>query len=273
MALSHLIAAAKQLLPPPPPKFGLLGPDSRAPQKEGAKDWEFERLGLSEPDELERMLKRGTQLNQGSTSSCVTHAWATAVEVEHQEMGLPPMLPSRLFGYSNARAEHGMQKVDAGTYLRTYAYALKKSGLLPERELPWHPSDVNLTPPPSAFRKAWGRRTVRGYYSITQRGDERGRAVRAAIGAGHPVVFGTQVNAAFCRHQGDEVIEKPRGELLGGHALCCIGFKYDWTRRSYLYRIQNSWGSSYRASGCFLMTEEFLQWHHTQDLWVISLHY
>ena len=65
------------------------------------------------------------------------------------------------------------------------------------------------------------------YYRINAVGDERVRQICKAINDGLPVVFGTQVDQAFTRNDGDYVINTPDGSAtIGGHAMTIIGYSY-----------------------------------------------
>ena len=263
------------LFKPRGPQLGLIAPDEHAPQEQGKKDWDFDKLALGEAltdsGDLGRYVV--TVLDQSNTQSCVAQAWEQAIRMERKRLGYPVLLGSRLFGYSNARAAHLMSNVDGGTFLRTYAWALKKVGNCPEAVWPFVTSRVNKPPPPDAFRQAWALRGVRGYFRIYDTGAARGAAVRAALAASKPVVFGTQVTKSFLSHEGPIIVGKPgeKDTLAGGHAMVIVGYEKHPKTGEWIYRIVNSWGPRWRDSGYAHITEEYLQWTRTQDLWVVSL--
>jgi hypothetical protein len=192
--------------------------------------------------------------------------------MERKRMGLPVELGSRLFGYSNSRAEHGMEKTDLGTFLRTYAWALKKVGNCKEQDWPFVLSRVNRTPPPRCYRTAWAFRGIRGYYKILDQGDGRTQAIRAALSAGKPVVFGTLIDDPFMANAGPSIIDVPRETVVGGHAMCFVGYKVREATGEFIYKVVNSWGDDWRQRGFCYFTEEFVQWAALQDLWVVSLY-
>lgn len=251
--------------------LGLLAPDEQAPQEQGKRDWDIGMLGLAGATVVEADLTSlvVSVLNQGASSSCVANAWEQAIRMERKRLGYPVELGSRLFGYSNSRAEHDMAKHDVGTYLRTYAWALKKVGNCPEGEWPFILSRINRTPPARCYRKAWAMRGIRGYYKIFDNGAARTAATRSALAEGKPVVFGTQIDAAFQDDDGPTLIDVPKGASIGGHAMCVVGFRQ--VSGEWQYKIVNSWGTGWRSNGFAWFTEEFLQWYALQDLWVVSL--
>jgi C1A family cysteine protease len=57
-------------------------------------------------------------------------------------------------------------------------------------------------------------------------------------------------------------------EVIGGHAVCCVG--YDQTRRAFL--VRNSWGPSWGMAGYFWMPFDYLTNPSlASDRWVIRL--
>ena len=257
--------------------LGLIADDEKALQKAGKKDWDFRLLKLStaEPtkdDQADLSEYIENVLNQGSTSSCVANAWEQAIRIERKRLGFSKTeLGSRLFGYHNSRSEHGDEKTDSGTYLRTYAASLKKYGNCFESDYPFIRRKVNRNPPPSAYRKSYGYRGMKGYYKIFTLGATRTDAIRAALTAGKPVVFGTDVDKNFLKKKGPSVINIPRGEAVGGHAMCIVGYKFDQARNEYIYKVVNSWGTGWRDGGYVYFTKDYIQWYKLRDLWVVSL--
>jgi len=257
---------------PSPYGLGLLGPDSRAPQEAGKKDWGFDKLGIVRASATSTHLLGLIVdiLDQKVTQSCVAHAWEQALRMERKRLGYPVKLGSRLFGYANARAEHGEQKEDAGTYLRTYAWALKKVGSCPEEVWPFDLSKVNVSPSAKAYREAWALRGIRGYFKIYDTGFARTEAIRAALAAGKPVVFGAQIDADFMEMKGPSIVDIPKNGTIGGHAMCLCGYRLS-DAGDYNYRIVNSWSKDWRDDGTVELTEEYVQWDQFNDIWVVSL--
>jgi hypothetical protein len=162
------------------------------------------------------------------------------------------------------------EKVDGGTYLRTYAWALKKVGSCPEKTWPFDMGKVNIHPPARAYREAWALRGIRGYYKIYERGFERTKAIRAALAGDKAVVFGAPVDEAFLNSDGPFLIGKPNTSI-GKHAMCFCGFEPDTKNGDYRYKLVNSWSDGWRDRGFADLTEEYVQWEELEDLWVVSL--
>lgn len=209
-------------------------------------------------------------LDQGSTSSCVAHAFAQAICVAEHYVGITLPLPSRLYIYANARKQHSTILTDDGTYLRSAANGLAKLGAPPEVDWPFSTSwlKVNRMPPFQAFMSAHSRRGG-GYFRISEQDDARITAVKRAIASGLPVTFGTQVSHKFLDATGSKTITKPETfePIAGGHAMCIVG--YETLAQGTLFEVVNSWGQGWRDNGFFRMTDEYLCWSFTSDLWCV----
>ena len=203
-------------------------------------------------------------LDQGKTNSCVAHAFAYAVDVVETLARLEYNPISRLFLYHAARSQHGDHKTDGGTYLRSAARALQLAGAPLERYWPFDPSKVNKQPRPEAYMEAHPRRE--GIYErIDGVGEMRLLNIQRALAAGHPVVFGTLVTERFMANEGSNRIQRPKDNtlLVGGHAMCCIGYDLDG------FIVVNSWGPQWREGGTAWLTHDYVAWAGTTDVWLI----
>jgi hypothetical protein len=70
---------------------------------------------------------------------------------------------------------------------------------------------------------------------------------------GHPVVVGLRLTAQWERP--GEVIGPPEGEVVGGHAVCLVGYQRDGN--GVQVRVRNSWGP---------------QWGDGGEVWVDAAH-
>lgn len=231
------------------------------------RDVSFDALGLSAAAPSAASLEQhvGPIRDQGSTSTCVAQACAAAIDICESLAGLPVVPVSRLFIYFYSRAQHGAQRVDAGTYVRAAVKSLRNVGAPDEEFWPWSPGrwkrmhrQPGWEPNMRAHPRAGGR-----YYRIDGYGEDRVRAVKAAIDSGRPVVLGTRVAESFLDSDGPNVIDKPAeaDKLVGGHAMVLVGYDANG------FRLLNSWGSSWRDGGLCWITEDYLRWTFTYDLW------
>jgi C1A family cysteine protease len=212
-------------------------------------------------------------LDQGSTQACVAHALAQSIRVAESYAGVKIALPSRLFIYYNSRRQHGngLLVSDSGTYLRTAAAGLQKLGAPPETA--WAFSDsmlrVNRRPAFNAYMSAHSRRGG-GYFRISESGSDRVRAIKTALCAGLPVVFGTRVGKSFLESKGPKIIDRPPAteSIAGGHAMAIIGYE-GHDEHSTLFEVVNSWTPEWRDQGFCQLTEQYITWTFTSDLWCV----
>jgi len=220
------------------------------------RDLSIDALSLGQASANGRVLFVPEILDQGSTSSCVGHAMATAVGVMEVENNLLYEPASPWFVYYHSRLQHGDEKVDGGTYIRTACDAARHEGM-PATQY-WDRGAlnfrVNRQPGRNAYRFAHGRRGL-SYYRIKGFADEKLLQIRAAIDAGLPVIFGSTVRQSFLDWNGPDVIDAPKQSepVAGGHAMCMVG--YDSARG---FKIVNSWGTRWRDHGCAWLTPDYV---------------
>jgi Papain family cysteine protease len=245
------------------------------PDRADPRDHDLQQLAL--PNILPYAMSLRDQvklvLDQGSTQACVAHALAQAISVAEAHVGVHIALPSRLFIYYNSRRQHddSLLLSDAGTYLRSAAAGLQKLGAPPESE--WEFSDsilrVNRRPKFDAYMRAHSRRGG-GYYRISGQGASRVQAIKTALCAGLPVAFGTSVSESFLEAHGGVIVDRPTSteRLVGGHAMTIIGYESS-PDRSTLFEVVNSWGPGWRDHGFCKLTENYIVWPFTSDLWCV----
>lgn len=205
-------------------------------------------------------------LDQGNIGSCVANAGMQAIRM----MNWSP-LGARLWGYWLARTYHGMEGFDTGTHIRSFFRAMNSYGFLAERDYKYgyQTSHYSTGPPPKAFRKAFDQRDPSNpfkYRRIFGKLSERADIVRRAIAAGHPVVFGTDVSITFQRLRGHSgVIGRPHSDdLAGGHAMVIVGYDAEG------FEIVNSWGERWGNGGFAKLSNDYIMWDKTRDLWVVE---
>lgn len=79
---------------------------------------------------------------------------------------------------------------------------------------------------------------------------------------GHPVAVGLRITEGWWEVAGS--VPSPEGAVVGGHALCVVG--YDNGRDALL--IQNSWGTSWGAQGRAWIPYRYV----TNPFWCGELH-
>lgn len=199
--------------------------------------------------------------DQGFTSSCVGHAWARALRLAFIRAGIVCPELSPLYTYLLARAQHGGEDEDVGTYLRSAAKAVMKFGAADEASWPFNEAKVNVQPSLRALHNGYDRKGLRSYARIDSGNPDD---VRRAIAAGHPVVAGWQITQSFVDWSGDGVIGKQRGEFVGGHALAVVSYAADGT-----FTLANSWSDSYGRDGFAVVDDRFIE--QADDAWAVSV--
>ncbi len=245
------------------------------------RDVGFDTMGLGSsglPEALSMVDDVPEILDQGATNSCVAQTFAAAIGlVENRTEGIEYARVSRLFLYYNARrtARTRGPLFDLGTYLRTCAKGMERFGVPDEPIWPFSTFSlkVNRRPGWVAQTKALSRSKNRGdgkYVRIFEQGVDRTLAIRAALVAGHPVGFGTDVTDTFMRTSGDAAIRQPDAleKSIGGHAMLIVGYYTD-NAGSTIFIVQNSWGTGWGDKGYCHMHEDYIRWRRTRDLWII----
>lgn len=206
----------------------------------------------------------GEVYDQGATNSCVGNALAKALEIGDRMDGREPQVDSRLFHYYNARAEHGDEHFDLGTYIRSAIKAAIVFGRPPETAWPFvpEPAVVNRRPRFSAYRAGFDRRGPAGYFRIPTGRDIRD--VRQAISEGKPVIFGAPVSREFTENEGEHTIDvDPDEQTPGGHAMLVVGYE------KKRLRVLSSWGTGWRDNGYVWVTNRWFA-QLASDIWAID---
>lgn len=230
-------------------------------------------------DEVD-LSRYSTPSQQGPLNSCAGNATADAVEivaaVEEEALALaegrsprPTVQLSRLFVYSMSRLLHDLDgdgqadlNLDEGTYVRTCLDVLARFGICREDLWPYDTSKVFTAPSWKAMREAVGHR-IHSYYRIRETGFDRLEAIKLALQAKHPVVFGTKVSSTFLSNSGPDTEDTPT-QFVGGHAMVIVGFTSDGR-----FKVKNSWGEGWRNKGFAYLTSDYIMWDQTTDLWVV----
>lgn len=206
-------------------------------------------------------------LDQGATSTCAAHAVAQALRtLAHSQGVASPTLPSRRYLYRDAlgyaKATRGEAIRDQGVVLGDLFTAASWAGVVPEPEWPWNAARVTEEPPFAVLRVGREQRwSVDGYHRL----DTEARAVqlKQALAAGHPCVFGGDVDEAFEQPDGPALVTSV-GTSLGGHAMLAVGYDEDGVL------ICNSWGSSWRDRGYVRMAWRLFLSRAVWEVWAID---
>lgn len=242
--------------------------------KDETQDYDAnEILGLAiPPDSYSNRDLIVSILDQGSYNSCVANAGMQAVRASHVLQGFKsPPLGSRFWGYYLARAQHGDESNDSGTYIRAFFDAISVLGFPEESFWPYDDKIIGgkerwaCMPDSEAFHEAYDQHMPVVYRKIFSTGDERVTAVKKAISQGYCIAFGTDVSRNFVI--GNFYIADRPGltdSIAGGHAM--VMAEYD----SSGVGIVNSWGDNWNFGGWCKMSWDYIVWENTRDLWIVE---
>lgn len=205
-----------------------------------------------------------TMEDQGRLGSCTGHAVTSAMEILLNRQNRRIEL-SRLFVYYQARLLEGTTKFDAGAYLRDAVKAANKWGASDERVWAYNTSLFNKQPAKQAYADAIKRRIAE--YRRCPSFNE----IRASLEQGFPVVGGILLYTSFLSSATAKTGMMPHPNkkaerLLGGHAVCFVG--YDDTRQ--LFIAKNSWGAGWGDKGYFYVPYSVIKDPSlSMDFWAI----
>jgi C1A family cysteine protease len=169
-----------------------------------------------------------------------------------------------LFIYYNERAiEHDIS-ADNGAQLRDGIKTLARQGVCPEPQWPYDIRRFANKPTPACYRSA--RQHVISSYQRLATVDQ----MRACLADGYPFVFGFTVYESFesstVAKTGVLNMPKPKEKVLGGHAVCAVGYD-DGAKR---FIVRNSWGTGWGMKGYFTMPYDYLGNRNlSDDFWTI----
>lgn len=174
-------------------------------------------------------------------------------------------VPSRLFIYYCARDLHGASNVDSGAQIRDVMKVLDQFGTCGELDWPYDIVKFNVRPPAECYDFAKLNRAI-----SYQRIDQNLIHLKSCLASGFRFALGIQVFESF---ESDQVaktgmVPMPgiNDNLLGGHAIACVG--YDDTKNSFLMR--NSWGPDWGLGGYFYLPYQYIiDQNLGSDFWTI----
>lgn len=204
--------------------------------------------------------------DQGQLGSCTSFAVGAAIRYARKKEGLPDFVTSHLFLYYNSRAMEGTVNSDAGAQIRDVVKSANRQGDCPESEWPYNISQFTVKPPAQCYADALKDRAL-SYQRVQQSLSQ----MKACLASGYVFVAGISVYESF---ESDEVAKtgmvpmpQPGEQLLGGHAICVVGFN-DATQK---FTCKNSWSSSWGDQGYFYLDYQYLlNAGLASDFWVIK---
>ena len=185
-----------------------------------------------------RITRPAEVYDQAAVGSCVAQALAFAVETLAIRQELPEDRPDRTALYHRARRTIGTVGEDSGAIIADGIEVLRAGW---ERELvaPSTQWDSSYTlppqPPPRDAPRVVNAEPL-AHDLVT---------VCWELLCGHPVVVGLRLTEQWERP--GEVIGAPEGNVIGGHAVCLVGYQREGARLQV--RVRNSWSRAWGADG------------------------
>lgn len=195
--------------------------------------------------------------DQASVGSCVAQSLALAVAVLGIRQELPER-PDRTALYHRARRAIGTVGEDSGAIIADGIEVLRR-GWEPELSPPSPVWDESYTAPPADPRPD-APRVVNAEPLAHDL-----PTVLWELLCGHPVVVGLRITEQWDRP--GEVIGPPEGEVVGGHAVCLVGYQRDGN--GVQVRVRNSWSRAWGADGEVWLDAAWLGLGHCGELHAI----
>ncbi len=211
--------------------------------------------------------------NQLQLGSCVlqssTRAMMVALWNEQQKI----VNLSRLFAYWLVSKQAGTVGQDTGTNVFAAVERYASIGVCDESIWPYTDNlSTFFVPPPGAIEAVLEGSDNRptAWVKIDESDPQAKLSqLETAILANHTVCFGTPVSAAIQSYQAGQILTLPYpNAIIGGHSMQVTGRHFVNGQR--VWRLANSWGSSYGDGGYLLIDNAWAGDPSFSDLWVMS---
>lgn len=216
-----------------------------------------------------------TLIDQGMLGSCTANAISFAYAIDEiSQHNKETFLPSRLFIYYNERTMEGTVDQDAGAQIKDGISSLNLYGVCDEHYWIYDPVKFAVKPPTTAYTQAKKIGQV-AYAAIDFSADktinDRVNHLKLALQSGFPVVFGFIVYDSFESDQvaatGMVPVPTDFDNVMGGHAVCTIGFDDD--KKCFI--VKNSWGPNWGVNGYFYMPYQYIgDPNLVSDFWILK---
>ncbi|MCT2563524.1 C1 family peptidase [Chryseobacterium herbae] len=188
--------------------------------------------------------------DQGNEGSCV--GWATAYAatsiLEYNFKGVTqPRSPEYVYNQIKAGTD-----CNSGSYTSNALKLIKNQGVCSFTEMPYNDTDCS-TQPTTTQKTAAASHKFMSWATVSNT-DIPG--IKNLISMNLPVIVGMTVDEEFKNLKNTGwILNKRSGKVLGGHAVCIVG--YDDAKQAF--KIQNSWGTSWGDNGYFWIDYNFFK--------------
>lgn len=214
-------------------------------------------------------------LDQGQLGSCTGNGTAQAIRAAQHLAGVAsPSLVSRLWLYWLGRSFDHDTGDDAGAQIGNVFLGGEMYGLGPEDLWPYSDdSSANGPfkgpPPAEMYRAAFDAIATFRAHRLDSTGDALLDDVRAALGQGRLVVFGSAVSNEYCQNAFDPSapLDPPAPTDVAG--LHCECFD-DFDPNGNWFEVVNSWGPGWGNGGRSLFKPSYLLDSNSSDFYVVD---
>lgn len=215
-----------------------------------------------------------SDIDQGNLGSCTANAIAFAYAFDELKQGNHEIfLPSRLFIYYNERMMEGSVDTDAGAEIRDGMKSINRYGVCDEHHWIYDLEKFREKPSKEIYEEAKLAKSLtyaKIDFSKNETESDRIMQLKKSILSGFPFVFGFAVYASFETEEvaktGMVPMPKPNEEMVGGHAVCAVGF--DDEKQCFL--IKNSYGPNWGLDNYFYMPYAYVSDPRLcDDFWVL----
>jgi len=205
--------------------------------------------------------------DQSQLGSCTANSIGAAFEFDQMKQQENAFMPSRLFIYYNERIIEGTVSSDSGAQIRDGIKSIGQQGVCPETDWPYDITKFAVRPSANAYTDAAKNKAV-SYQRIARTLPQ----MKGCCAEGYPWVFGFTVYESFESPQvaqtGIVPMPSPTEQVLGGHAVLCVG--YDDSQQRFI--VRNSWGAGWGMQGYFMMPYAYLlDVNLSDDFWTVRL--
>ena len=189
--------------------------------------------------------------DQGQRKTCVAFAGCAVLECLNHLREAKHIDHSEQFLYWNAKRNDGSPDQE-GTYLEVVMPLMVMDGVCLESVWPYNPNpipnDESQGPPPDNARSDARNHRAQSQQRLDHRSSEK---IRQVMDDGRPVAISVPVynnwhNNPNTRTTGIISMPLPNSILVGGHAMCAVGYDYDdeFSGGGY-FILRNSWGTGW----------------------------
>lgn len=207
------------------------------------------------PRKYSRRIEMGPVRNQGSFGSCVAFASSGVKDNQERRECGSDIQTSPLYIYKRCKQLDGIPSQE-GTYPRIAMKVLTDYGVCPEQAFPYTSMSWPIMPniPSDADKRALQYK-IGAYASIGTIGE-----IKQAIVNSGPVLGALVVYDNFMSPLPGGIIDMPKGNVCGGHAVCVVGFSDDMSANGHIgyLEIRNSWDKYWGDGGyCWIPYDFF----------------